>query len=424
MPVCYFNKKYEKEYDCQYEIKDDEIEVIVKYDIMDEIPSVNGMRSFGSNTQFKNRDILIIDNKLKMNYLLKDAQFSGHSVTYGNPDGGDKTRFSTMYYYKHSNFEKLCEISNGKCIHKIRVYSKLINGYIENPSVLKDENDNEYIIKLKKETQKSRIDVNFNNIDYLEISDNWRRTIDSDTWNVNISINGYIEISLKEEIDYEEVYSYVNELIMYFQLLRPGKFIIDKIMVNIYNDYFELCLPVHKIKYNTSYVVNSVKDKLLPFLYNCYTKIPYRNSNNEKRNIPYIIIHTSRNIEDNFLMFYRFIECYYKQQPIIDIKNSFIKYSIENNYKNKDKIENIENLVQEMISLRNHYVHNGYHIPNNRLYVSLGKIDNKPNPKNYVAKNADYNWILERTKILYKIVIDIIFRNMLGYDNYDFKKHF
>ena len=104
MPVCYFNKKYEKEYDCQYEIKDDEIEVIVKYDIMDEIPSVNGMRSFGSNTQFESRDILIIDNKLKMNYLLKDAQFSGHSVTYGNPDGGDKTRFSTMYLSNSSIF--------------------------------------------------------------------------------------------------------------------------------------------------------------------------------------------------------------------------------------------------------------------------------------------------------------------------------
>ena len=123
-------------------------------------------------------------------------------------------------------------------------------------------------------------------------------------------------------------------------------------------------------------------------------------------------------------MFYRFIECYYKQQPIKGIKNSFIRYSIENNYKDKEKIQNIENLEREIICLRNHYVHNGYHITNKKLYISFKKIGKKANPKNYRAKNVDFNWIYERTKILYKIVIDIIFREMLQYDNYEFNKHF
>ena len=154
--------------------------------------------------------------------------------------------------------------------------------------------------------------------------------------------------------------------------------------------------------------------------------IPYRNSKNEIRNIPYIILYTSRNLEDNFLMFYRFIECYYKKQPIENIKRTFIEYSIKNNYKENLGLneEEFENLVYEIISLRNHYVHEGYYIKNEELYISFPKINQKTNPKNYVAKNVDVKWIYEKTKILYKIVIDIIFKNMLNYQNYNFNKHF
>ena len=52
------------------------------------------------------------------------------------------------------------------------------------------------------------------------------------------------------------------------------------------------------------------------------------------------------------------------------------------------------------------------------------KVNGKANPKNYIAKNVDVDWIYEKTKILYEIVVDIIFRKMLNYDNYKFNKHF
>ena len=40
--------------------------------------------------------------------------------------------------------------------------------------------------------------------------------------------------------------------------------------------------------------------------------------------------------------------------------------------------------------------------------------------KNYTLNNIDVKWIYERTKILYSIAIDIIFKNMLGYEKYEF----
>ena len=53
MAVCYFDDKYEEKYNCLYEVKDNVIEVTVDYNIMDEIPAINGIRSYGSNTEFK-----------------------------------------------------------------------------------------------------------------------------------------------------------------------------------------------------------------------------------------------------------------------------------------------------------------------------------------------------------------------------------
>ena len=165
---------------------------------------------------------------------------------------------------------------------------------------------------------------------------------------------------------------------------------------------------------------------MLDFLYKCYTKIPYRDGKSEIRNLPYIILNTSRNLEDNFLMFYRFIECYYKQQPIENIKKTFIEFSIKNNYRNLNKSNEaeIENLVYEIVSLRNHYVHEGYFINNKKLYISFPKIGEMVNTKNHIVENIDWKWIYDRTKILYEIVIDIIFRDMLGYEKYKFYKHF
>lgn len=424
MAVCYFNDKYDEKYDCQYEVKQDGIEIVVNYDIDEEIPAINGVRTFGSNNEFKERDILIIDYQTKMNYLLKAAYYSGHSEVIGNPDGGYKTKFFARYYFKNGNYEKLCNIPNNKNIRKIRVYSNLINEFIGYPSLTKEETDNEYIIRLKRDTAKQKMEVNSNNIKSLEISDGWKSELSRKNNRIDIQLNGYIEIEIDKCISHEEVYEYVNELTVFFQLLKPCKFDIDKIVVEIEGFFYELCFPTNEIKYKNSHVNNSVKENLLQFLFKCYTTIPYRNSRNEVRNIPYIILNTSRNIEDNFLMFYRFIECYYKQQHIKDIQTTFIKYSIENNYKDKEKIENIENIVQEIICLRNHYVHKGYYIQNKKLFIAFPKIDKKANPKNYMAENVDFNWLYKRTKILYEIVIDIIFKNMLQYDNYEFNKHF
>ena len=426
MAVCYFNKNYDEKYDCIYEVKEDGIEVIVSYDINNELPETNGMMVFSSNTKFNKRDILIIDYQTRMNYLLKEAFYHGHSETFGTPDGGYKTKFFSSIYFYNKDYENICNLTDKNNISQIKVYSDTINDIIGHPSLYKEKNEDEYIIKLKKKPEKQVIDINKNNIKSIAISDDWISEHNHKNNKIDINLSGYVEIDLQENIECIDVYDYINELTIYFQLLKPGKFKIDKIIVKVDEQYCGLVIPIRAINYKNSYIDNSVNDALLDFLLNCYNLIPYRNSKNEIRNIPYIILYTSRNLEDNFLMFYRFIECYYKKQPIENIKRTFIEYSIKNNYKENLGLneEEFENLVYEIISLRNHYVHEGYYIKNEELYISFPKINQKTNPKNYVAKNVDVKWIYEKTKILYKIVIDIIFKNMLNYQNYNFNKHF
>lgn len=74
-------------------------------------------------------------------------------------------------------------------------------------------------------------------------------------------------------------------------------------------------------------------------------------------------------------------------------------------------------LSREIVCLRNHYVHSGYFIKNSMLKISKPK--DETTFQEYVM-NANFNWLFERTNILRKISIDIIYKEILGYDKYSY----
>ncbi len=426
MPVCFFDKKHNTSYKCEYEIRKECIEVTVDYDIDDERENNNGIISIPSDIEFKERDIFIVDYDNKKNYLLKKAYYCGYSSTWGTPDGGAKTKFKSQIYFSHGDRSKLCDLPPNPKVKKIKVFSKAINDLIGCPSLdLKKDEDN-LIISLSKKDHSKVVLINEHNIKSISISDDWKSVNSIKNHNINIDFNGFIELELTKRVNYDDVFDFVYELIIFMQLYRPDKFVINRIHVMVEDVYYELALHPIEIETRDKRVDVSVEDNLLDFLKRCYTVIPYRKSKSEIRNIPYIVLKTSRGLEDNFLMFYRFIECYYKKQPISGIRKSFVSYSIkEYNLKNGElSDEEIEKYSQEIISLRNRYVHSGYYIKNSSLRVSFEKVGNRKNPKDYTVNNVDSKWIYDRAIMLYKIVIDIIFKKMLGYEEYDFKRHF
>ena len=242
---------------------------------------------------------------------------------------------------------------------------------------------------------------------------------------ITMDFAGVLEVDLTARVNYDVIYEHFYELMIFMQLYSPDKFEIDKIEVSIGKKLFQLGFPPFNFFQLRKNVRRTVDDCLLNFLAKCYVNIPCRKSKQQIRNIPYIVLKTSRGLEDNFLMFYRFIECYYKH-AVPEMKNKFISQSIIDHYKQKDQLTELqlEKYTQEIISLRNHYVHAGYFIRNSSLRITFEKVDKKANPKNYTANDVDFKWIYDRTKILYLVAIDIIFRNMLGYSDYCFTKHF
>jgi len=426
MAVCYFDSNYDTKYKCTYEIKENIIEVEVEYDVSDEIETVDGVKIFGSNTEYRKRDILIVDYKNKKNILLKCAYYAGHNSVYGTPDGGDITKFQSYVFFEHAELEKISLLPETPKVSKIKIYSKAISDLIGYPSLTLKRSDSEYAVILSREDCSQSVDINTNNVKKITVADDWNSSRSSKLHNMTIDFSGYIEIELARRVNYDVVSDFINELKIFMQLYYPNKFSVDRICVKVGDIYYQLVLPQLDLEYKEKYVGKTVDEQLLDFLEKCYVTIPYRNSKTEIRNIPYIVMKTSRSIEDNFLMFYRFIECYYKKQQISNIRKTFVTHSIKEHYTIKHNLtdEEVEKYAQEIICLRNHYVHSGYYIKNSCLRISFDKINRKKNPKDYTVNNADVRWIYERTRILYKIAIDIIFNNILGYQEYKFDKHF
>lgn len=422
MAVCFFNRDYEKKYYCEYKLKDDFFEIIVDYDITDEIETVNGGKLFCVDTEFNKRDILIIDYDNKKNYLLKDASYLKHKEVYGTPDNGTKTKFFASVVFENKSYKKLSKLLDTPKIKKVRLYSKSVNNLIGYPSLTLTESTEKNTIELYKNKEHNRVEVNYNNIKSVSVADNWFSKFSGKTKTMQIDFDGYIEIEFYKRANYDDVYDYIYELQIYMQLYYKNKFIVDKVTVMIEEEYYGLLNMHRKIDYTEKHVFSTVKEDLLDFLKKCYTLIPYRKSKSEIRNIPYIIFKTPRNIEDSFLMYYRFIECYYKRQQISNIQKSFISYSMKEHYIKNNPMteENREKYIQEIICLRNHYVHSGYFLKNSCLKVSFDKVNRRRNPKDYTVNNIDFQWIYERTQILYKITIDIIFTKMLGYNEYKY----
>lgn len=424
MPVCYYNSDFNTSYRCDYEIENEKISVTVEYDIMDEITPVNGTIVYTSSTKFKERDILIVDYEKKNNYLLKDACFAGINNIFGSPDEVSRTSFVSNVYFSHSDFRKLMLIPETPKISKIKIVSNSLLNWIDNSSLTTSITDDELTYKLSRNFNPIHFQLNQHNIAGISIYDNWKTMQKPNDRSIHIEFFGTIEIELSNRIKYTDVVEYLLELIVYMQLFAPDKFMIDTFSVMVNDTYYSMSVPLIEVAHKERYVAKTTESTLAKHLERCYMRIPFRIGNNNIRNIRYIILKTSRSLEDNFLLFYRFIECYYKSREVTHknfVSRGIIDHCTTKHFESEDAIENYS---REIISLRNHYVHSGYHIRNASLKIRFMKIDGKENPKNYTVNNVDARWIYDRTYTLYRIAIDLIFKEMLRCDTYKFDKHF
>ena len=148
-----------------------------------------------------------------MNYLLKEAGYSGREKLYGPPDGKITTKFFNSFYFYHEDYNKLQELLETPKVNKIRIHSNLVNDFIERPNVSKEKLEKEYIIRLQKETERKTVKINYNNVKSLAISDSWKYNLIANE--IIIKLDGCIEIELSRKVKYNEIDKYIYELMTY-----------------------------------------------------------------------------------------------------------------------------------------------------------------------------------------------------------------
>ena len=54
-------------------------------------------------------------------------------------------------------------------VKKIRIYSNIVNEFIGSPSVSREKLEKEYVIRLQKEPERKKVEINCNNVKALTI---------------------------------------------------------------------------------------------------------------------------------------------------------------------------------------------------------------------------------------------------------------
>ena len=418
MATCIFENEKEQKYKCTYDFIDGKIKVKVFKDLYsDEYKGLGIVNlSCQNEEEYKEKIINIFDADNKIYLKLFHCYISGYNTMYGSFDGYESVTYATSYYIQGKSEDDIYNINDNPRIDAIRIYHPTIQYIYGNPSFELRKSEDEVNIKLKKNIKKDEIIIDSNNIKSVSISDDWSCQINNKL--MSIKLTGYAELTLKRKIKLSDSISYIKEFQIYMELLKQKCNLLEKVYLKIKDKYFELkCDEFYSEKENKN-IQLSFKDNIDDYLKNCYKNMQIRGNNSVNRNIPYILFGHSRNIEDSYLLYYRFIECFYKKK---NYQSNFIFKALndsKNIYLRNFKEEDIENVVQEIVCLRNQYVHSGYHIKGGNL-----KVKSKDEKINYNVK-VDFDWIYKRTKLLYYIVIDIIYKQILKIDKYNYNKHF
>jgi hypothetical protein len=306
MAICYFNNDDRKKYRCTYSFEEDSLCASVEYDIYEEIPALNGVRCIGG-CNYDQRDILIVDSEVHKSFLMKEAYYAGNRITYGSVDNKSITTFKTSEFFACDDSDKIFELpSNPKC-NAIRIFSNDFIRWIGVYSYKKEISDEELIIRLKRKPEPIDFGIETSKIKRIMYNDDWECNTHSDAGVISIRNSPYEEIQFKRAQNHEELFKYIFEFNLYMHLYSRGGFKVDRILTRINTCFYEFHCATRKFDY-TGNKNRCVDDNLSSFLRGCYLKIDYSVTKKSwLRNISYAVGPKARNIEDNFLLFYRFV---------------------------------------------------------------------------------------------------------------------
>ena len=364
------------------------------------------------SNEIKYKSITIKDYKNKV--FVYSPIFYNTGSTYGL---SSYESYKADFYFSTSKVENISEFNKDIKIKAITFYHPMLINYFSNPCLCIETKSDYYQYKVKRTgIDKKEIEINKNNISKIVVSGTYSLSDKNQHQNIDIKTENFIKLYLINEIGYEEVLEYIHEMNIYLNAYFPIGLKSYETSITTNNDK-QLKL-VHKLlgkneHYNKAHY-NFIKNSFFEFIEKMYVNADYRITANKNKFLP-LEFKIPTSLEDKFLFYFRYIDMYIgdklSKQGNTNSSN-FIRldYFIESN---KDLFTTADlsnmNFKNEINSLRNHYIHEGYYLPNNKFQV-------KEKRRLLYEKDMDYNWLYGITKSFKIGVYKLMYKEVLGFD--------
>lgn len=323
--------------------------------------------------------------------------------------------YKTDFYFSTSNIENTSEFNKDIKIKAITFYHPMLIHYFSNPCLCIEATNDYFQYKVKRTgIDKKEIHINKNNISKIVLSGISSLRDKNRHQNIDIKTENFVKLYLINEIGCEEVLEYIHEMDIYLNAYFPIGLKSYETYITTNNDK-QLKLT-HKLlgenKYYNKIHQDFIKNSFFEFIEKMYLNADYRITTNKNKFLP-LEFKIPTSLEDKFLFYFRYIDMYIgdklsKQGKTNSSNFERLDYFIENNKDlfNTADLSNI-NFKNEINSLRNHYIHEGYYLPNNKFQVKAKK-------KFLYEKDMDYNWLYYITESFKFGVYKLMYKEVLG----------
>ena len=388
----------------EYTFDDNQLEITI-YNY-----SSNSFLSDNSTVEYKEFIIEDLKNKIFMYSPVFYNNGTTFALTYYEV-------FRTNFYFKTESYQNSDEFIADMSIRAIRFFHPLLIHNFTNPCLHIDKNENTINCKLNTKSKTKTIPIQNNNVETLVFGGVYNYSLKNYRQSLSIETENYVEIVLSDTISYDDLLSYVNEFDVFISIYSPTK--LRTYETQVRSGSGKLLTVVHKLlgkeKYYNKPVHQPVKLGFFEYIEKAYKTFEYRLADDKNKYLP-LEFKKPTSLEDQYTYYFRYIDMYMgerlKSSTQTDINNydrlsAFVDENLS--FFDSQDISNIDDFKNELNSLRNHYVHEGYYLPNNKF-----KVTKKKKFKYY--KTMDYNWLYRVTQALKLGVYKILYEDVLKLD--------
>ena len=394
----------EKRYEGQYELDGINIELeVFNHRLLKEDYVPVG-------SQINYRGITIIDLRNKAFFFSPAFRNEGFTIALTQYE-----KFKTDFYLSTSTVEDVEGYSDEIKVSVLEIYNPMLIHCFRNQSLVITINEVEANYRIIKNQEPVKIEIKANNVEYIEFDDRVEFCNKNNNQTISIEAENFAKIYFSEPVECDDILQYVKE----FDVIVDAYCLTG---MRSYKTY--ICTPegkrysmVNKLlgedKYYKKAIYNIVKCDFFEYVSKMYKKINYRCTANKNKYIP-LEFKKPTSLEDQYTFYFRYIDLYmgeYLEQETGKEPNNYERLSrFVDDYAslfNLDGDMDIDALKNELNSLRNHYVHEGYYLPNNQFSVTMKR-------QHLYYKTMDYNWLFKIVKIFKYGAYRILYMNVLN----------